>query len=492
MNELEKARERCEKIIELRPNYAEAYNNLAIIYDKQNDYDNALKNYAKALNLQPDYIAAHHNLGLFFLRHEKFNEALTQFNNVIQLEPEKLTAHYHLGNLYLGKNQLDLAEKHYEEVLSLNSEHSDTLSNMGVICLKREQAQLAIDYFAKALAFDNGHQDARNNLAATFMLHDRYENAITHYLELLAYDPKNNEFHYNIAVAYMHLGHLNDAISHFDIVLENHPDHTASLNNLAAIFWRLGDTKKAEDYFSRALIIEPENTTSRYMLTALTHQNNPEYNQHGAPADYVKNLFDNYAVQYDAHLCGQLEYKLPEKIGELLEAYKKNIGENILADKLFESTLDLGCGTGLIGKFLKPYSQKLVGIDLSEKMLKIAEKTKCYDQLFCEDINHFLENTQETWDCICAAEVFEYFGDLDAVFRLIAQHLKPRSLFIFSIETTKLADFLLQDTARFAHNIDYIRALIQKNQWQILHEMPMTARLQNHEPLSSCLFFVQS
>ncbi len=73
MNDWDEAQHRCEKIIELRPNYAEAYNNLAILYDKKNDYANALKNYAKAVNLQPDYVKAHYNLGLFFLKYGKLN-----------------------------------------------------------------------------------------------------------------------------------------------------------------------------------------------------------------------------------------------------------------------------------------------------------------------------------------------------------------------------------------------------------------------------------
>lgn len=500
MNDWKRAKERCEKIIAVRPDYAEAYNNLAVLYDKQSDYANALKNYAKAVNLQPDYITAHHNLGLFFLKHEMFNEALIQFKNVIALNPDMLSAHYHLGNLYLGKNQLDLAEEHYQYVLTLQGEHSEVLSNLGVIELKKENPQLAIDYFGKSLAFDNNNQEARNNLAGTFMLHDRYENAITHYLELLTIEPNNREYHYNIAVAYMQLGHLNEAMVHFETVIENHPDHAASLNNLAAIFWRLGDPRKAENFFMRALAVEPENTTSRYMLTALRSKNDPtnansEYQEHGAPADYVKNLFDNYAVQYDAHLCGQLQYQLPAKIGELLREYFFIHDDRRVVANIQGECLDLGCGTGLVGQYLKSYYAQLIGVDLSEKMLKNAEKTGFYDQLFCDEILHFFQDfshsTKQSWDCICAAEVFEYLGVLKAIFQEISEHLKPQGLFIFSIEITEHADFLLQDTARFAHNPTYIHQLAKENGLKLLHEIPMTARLQNHEPLSSCLFFLE-
>lgn len=487
MNEWEEAKRRCEKIIELRPNYAEAYNNLAILYDKKNDYANALKNYAQAVNLQPDYVKAHYNLGLFFLKHQKLNEALKQFNNVVEIDPGVFMAHYYLGNLYLERNQLDLAEKHYSEALSLNPEHSDTLSNLGVVYLKKDKPQTAVDYFTKALAFDIHHQDSRNNLAATFMQYDRYENAARHYHELLKVEPDNEEYHYNIAVAYMNLGHLNEAVIHFEQVLEKNLFHAASCNNLAAVYWRLENKEKAQEYLSKALKINPENKVTLYMFAALNHKKhqNSTFEQ-GAPAEYVKNLFDNYAVQYDAHLCQQLQYQLPEEINKLLSDNIQKSEADVL------NVLDLGCGTGLLGQYLKQYYHSLIGVDLSGKMLKNAEKTGFYEKLHEDEIIHFLQNTSEKFDAIIAAEVFEYFGDLNLVFQEVSVHLKSKGIFIFSIEITQKKDFILQETARFAHNPEYIQALAKKYHLSMIKQIATTARLQDHQPLSSCLFMLKS
>ena len=48
--------------IALKPEYAEAYNNLAIILVKQERGDEAIANYHKALRLKPEYPEAHKNL----------------------------------------------------------------------------------------------------------------------------------------------------------------------------------------------------------------------------------------------------------------------------------------------------------------------------------------------------------------------------------------------------------------------------------------------
>lgn len=49
--------------------------------------------------------------------------------------------------------------------------------------------------------------------------------------------------------------------------------------------------------------------------------------------------------------------------------------------------LDVGCGTGFAGKILKGHCDRIVGIDASSEMLKVASKTNAYDQLIQVDLN---------------------------------------------------------------------------------------------------------
>ena len=50
------------------------------------------------------------------------------------------------------------------------------------------------------------------------------------------------------------------------------------------------------------------------------------------------------------------------------------------------SIWDLGCGTGLLGLPLKSVAKRLVGVDLSGKMLERAGAKGCYDDLVRQDI----------------------------------------------------------------------------------------------------------
>jgi len=89
------------------------------------------------------------------------------------------------------------------------------------------------------------------------------------------------------------------------------------------------------------------------------------------PKNFVAELFDNYADSFDKHLMDTLKYEAPNKLLELL---------NLSINNKFE-ILDIGCGTRLMGKLLKPYASRIVGVDLSKEMLSRAELTGAYDKL---------------------------------------------------------------------------------------------------------------
>ena len=75
------------------------------------------------------------------------------------------------------------------------------------------------------------------------------------------------------------------------------------------------------------------------------------------------------------------------------------------------SFLDLACGDGFLGVNLKwkDYSGALTGIDISNGMLKHAEKTGCYSKLIKADLLQNIPLDDESFDyltCIGASGAF--------------------------------------------------------------------------------------
>ena len=72
----------------LRPQFAEAHNNLANVLQQQDQFDRAVHEYQQSLALQPDYADVHNNLGNVLRHQGKIEEAMARFNRAIEIQPD--------------------------------------------------------------------------------------------------------------------------------------------------------------------------------------------------------------------------------------------------------------------------------------------------------------------------------------------------------------------------------------------------------------------
>jgi len=77
------------KAIELNPSYAEAYNDLGIIFEAKGDLGQAKEMYRKAIEIAPQYIKSYSNLALLYEKQRDYNKALTYWKKRLDLsDPE--------------------------------------------------------------------------------------------------------------------------------------------------------------------------------------------------------------------------------------------------------------------------------------------------------------------------------------------------------------------------------------------------------------------
>lgn len=112
--------------------------------------------------------------------------------------------------------------------------------------------------------------------------------------------------------------------------------------------------------------------------------------------------------------------------------------QELLPDLRGKSVLDFGCGTGIFTFLLeKYYPEKIVGIDLSEEMLRIAmakgKEKKSSAQFVLGDAGKLVSYFDETFDLVFSSTTTHYLTNLNELFENIRQVLKEDGTCVLSI-----------------------------------------------------------
>lgn len=441
LGKIEEAKEDILSAIKINPNNAEYYIALGNIAKRENELSQALVYFQKALVLQPNHAEVHNHLGILYYQSEDFDKALYHYAQATHLKPDYVHAHFNLGLLFVKQGKIQFAIRQFTNVSELIPDFLPALKYLAELYWQEQDARKAIHYYQAAL-----HVDA-----------------------------SDFDVNYNLGVAAMTTGQLALAKEQFEKIIQLNHRHIDAMINCAAVYLKLNEESHAINTYKQILSVQADHPIATYMLHALEGTEVPA----AAPIEYTENLFDHYAKDYDTQMKQILRYQLPELIEDALMPY--------LTEK--KDILDLGCGSGLIGAMLQPYRPKIIGIDLSSRMLDVAKHKQCYDQLIHADLIKGMCELTQQFDFIIAADVFVYIGDLSSVFTEVKKLLKPKGLFCFSTEIAS-AGYQLQVSARYAHAPSYIHTLAEENGFEMMKGEEVILRYQNDQPVVGRLYLL--
>jgi len=112
-----------EKALDIKPDYAEAHNNLAITLQGLDQLDAAVERYKKALAIKPDYAEAHYNLGDTLHKLGQLDASVRSYEKAIAIKPDYAEAHNNLGNTLKRLGQLDAAVRSYKKALAIKPDY---------------------------------------------------------------------------------------------------------------------------------------------------------------------------------------------------------------------------------------------------------------------------------------------------------------------------------------------------------------------------------
>ncbi len=492
INKIHEAESSFAKVLELSPNLKEAVYFLGVCAEKRQDLAQAQKYYEQSLEQDSTYFEP--KLALAVMSKD--------INKLIELD-EEIHDNYlikiNISKMYFEDGNLDEALKYAKEAYKIYQQDDDVCLFYGILLLKSKDKQSAKTLFDKALNINNKNVSALINLANIFCQDKEYKHAEELYREAINLAPDDFDAHLNLATLLYNNDRKLEALDEYRSATLINPSNTELCRNLATFLIQENEYEEALGLLFTALNLSndndeisihiaetlismqdkdksvkiaenwcksmPENVFAIHTLKSLKNQTDDNNL-------YIEKLFDKFADTYNSVLKN-IDYKVAEIIAEYLENFHGTV-------------IDLGCGSGLVAQNCNNTDVEFIGVDLSAKMLDIAQKTGKYKKLHKSDIVSFLR-THPKADIIVAADVFCYISDLSEIFNLMKGYK-----ICFSVEALNEADdYIMQNSGRYAHSQEYITKLLEDNCFANIKVKEKIIRYENGLPIKGYIFFAE-
>lgn len=397
---------------------------------------------------------AEHLRGLEALRAGRLEEAQACLERALAARPDIGIFHSNLSVILRERGLLEDSLQAAGRAVALAPNFAGAWYNHGISLAELGRYEEALQSYDRALALDSHYAEAWFNRGSVLLRIDRSEESRESYARAVALAPDNTLFLHHLGVALDSLGRLGEAVPVYERALALAPDQAISWFNCGIDRVKLGDLEGGKACYQRALENgHPNPELVRFFMAAAEGGQPPPT----APRQYLQELFDGYARRFEQHLVGVLGYAAPEVLYDLLGG---QLGRDL-------EVIDLGCGTGLLGRLLRPHARRITGVDLAPVMIEEARGKGIYDALELADIRDYLRTRTEPCDLVVATDVFIYVGDLEEVFRDVARLLNAGGLFAFSVEQQTGDGFALLSTLRYAHSHAYCTGLARRHGLQL-------------------------
>ncbi len=126
----------------------------------------------------------------------------------------------------------------------------------------------------------------------------------------------------------------------------------------------------------------------------------------------VADRYDQWAKGYDDDLASW-SYQAPDVVTDTILSRHPGAG----------SVLDVGCGTGLVGRALRArgFAGQVRGLDISQASLDIARRGGAYDSVEQADLQERLPLEDDSVEALVCVGVMTYLPEVEAVWREFAR-----------------------------------------------------------------------
>jgi len=162
------------------PKDHEAYNDLGTYYAKT-DPTKALRSFQRAIELKPDFAVAFYNLANVLKETGNHDTATSYYTKALEIDPQLYQAYFAKGCIYLERYEYAQAATLFKKALEINTTYPEALTNLGVCYYNQGYVSEAIRYYEKALDASPTYADAHFNLGLALLMLGNYQRGWAEY-----------------------------------------------------------------------------------------------------------------------------------------------------------------------------------------------------------------------------------------------------------------------------------------------------------------------
>ena len=145
--QLQQALSLATKMMESFPSSVVLYNVAGASNAGLMQFDAAIDNYKKALTIKPDFAEAYNNIGVTLKNKGYPQEAIESYKEALKIESEYAEAYYNMGIALNEMGDLEGAINSYRQALALEPNYDDAHKNIGLVLIENKQYQKAVGHF---------------------------------------------------------------------------------------------------------------------------------------------------------------------------------------------------------------------------------------------------------------------------------------------------------------------------------------------------------
>ncbi|MCZ6633412.1 MAG: tetratricopeptide repeat protein [bacterium] len=223
-------------------------------------FDFAIEEFQSAMLVKPDEADTYKGLGIVYIQTDQLDQGIEMYKKGIEMAPKDAQAYFNLSSALINirsKESLADAKTYLNQGLEYFPKDVNLLKMLGMTQAQLGEKMEAAATAEKALEINPDDPAVLNLASQMYLQAEEYEKSIAILEKLIPLDPDNSDAIFNLAVAYKALDQGDRALDLFKKSVESDPDDEQSWYQLGLLADKIENFDESIAAFSKYTELKP-------------------------------------------------------------------------------------------------------------------------------------------------------------------------------------------------------------------------------------------